>query len=56
MALGLSGLYGIALSSAGAISDAGQARYLFAALMLGGPIAWTVRDLTAWLERLARRG
>jgi hypothetical protein len=56
MALGLSGLYGIALSLAGAISDGGHAQYLFAALVLGGPIAWTVRDLTAWLERLTRRG
>jgi hypothetical protein len=51
-ALWVAGAYGIVASFAGGLDGANQARYLFAALILGGPIAWVIRDLTATLERI----
>jgi hypothetical protein len=53
-AIWIAGVYGVVASFAGGLSGANQARYLFAALVLGGPIAWIVRDLTAVIERLRR--
>jgi hypothetical protein len=51
-AFAAAGVYGIVLTLAGGISGDGHARYLFAALVVGGPIAWTIRDVTAWFQRL----
>ncbi len=48
----IAGAYGVLASFAGALSGTNQARYLLAALILGGPIAWAIRDLTAVLGRL----
>jgi hypothetical protein len=53
-AVWIAGLYGVLASFAGGLSGANQARYLLAALVLGGPIAWAVRDVTAVLTRLRR--
>jgi hypothetical protein len=50
-ALWVAGAYGILASFAGGLDGANQARYLFAALIIGGPIAWVIRDFTATLER-----
>lgn len=52
LAVALAGVYGVGLFWAGGLTDNGEARYLFAGLLLGGPIAWVVRDLTAAVERL----
>jgi hypothetical protein len=48
----IAGAYGVLASFAGGLSATNQARYLLAALILGGPIAWAIRDLTAVLGRL----
>ena len=47
----MAGAYGVLNSFAGGLSGTNQARYLLAALLLGGPIAWTIRDLTVVIER-----
>jgi hypothetical protein len=51
-AVWVAGAYGVATTFAGGLSGTNQARYLLAALVLGGPIAWAIRDLTAVLGRL----
>jgi hypothetical protein len=48
----MSGLFGVLLTQAGGIRVQSQPRYLFVALLLGGPLSWVVRDLSAALERL----
>jgi hypothetical protein len=50
----IAGSYGVLATFAGGLSGTNQARYLLAALILGGPVAWTIRDLTAVAERLRR--
>ncbi len=50
-AVTLAGLYGIGLVWAAGLTEHEQARYLFAAVVLGGPGSWLVRDVTAVLER-----
>jgi hypothetical protein len=46
------GLWGIGLVLAGGLTMNGDARYLFAGIALGGPLAWLFRDLAATLERM----
>lgn len=48
----IAGAYGVLASFASGLSGTNQARYLLAALILGGPIAWAIRDLTAVIGRL----
>jgi hypothetical protein len=50
----IAGLYGIGLVQAAHLSDRSEPRYVLAALLLGGPIAWTLRDGAALLERARR--
>ncbi|MCX5061399.1 hypothetical protein OOK12_31050 [Streptomyces sp. NBC_00452] len=52
-AVWVSGAYGVALSSAGSSWDA-RPRYIIAALIIGGPLAWILRDITAVIERWRR--
>jgi hypothetical protein len=54
-ALWISGAYGIGLVQ-GAVSHpyAAEARYVLAALIIGGPFAWIARDLAAVIERFRR--
>jgi hypothetical protein len=51
-AVWLAGVYGVATTFAGGLSGTNQARYLLAALILGGPIAWAIRDVTAVLGKM----
>src|SRR5207237_2365537 len=53
-ALWLSGLYGVALTHAGDLPASAHARYVIAALLVGGVFAWLSRDATAVIERLRR--
>jgi hypothetical protein len=50
--MSLAGLYGIGLVHAAHLADRSEPRYVLAALLLGGPIAWTLRDAAALLERV----
>jgi hypothetical protein len=51
-AVWIAGAYGVLTTFAGGLSGTDQARYLLATLILGGPISWTIRDLTAVLGRM----
>lgn len=53
-ALWIAGLYGIFVANAADVSSASEPRYVLAALLLGGPIAWVLRDLAAAVERARR--
>jgi hypothetical protein len=53
-ALWISGAYGIALIHASKVDDGAEARYVLAALLLGGMIAWIARDVVALVERARR--
>jgi hypothetical protein len=50
----LASAYGFALSFAFTSTAREQPRYILAASVLGGPLAWLVRDLTAMVERARR--
>jgi hypothetical protein len=50
----IAGLYGIGLVHAADLPGRAEPRYVLAALLLGGPIAWTLRDAAALLERARR--
>jgi hypothetical protein len=53
-ALWIAGAYGIALVETADISEDADSLYMLAALLIGGMIAWSVRDLAAVLERARR--
>jgi len=53
-ALWIAGLYGIGLVHAAGHPEEAEASYVLAALLLGGPIAWIVRDFAALVERARR--
>jgi hypothetical protein len=53
-ALWISGAFGIGLTYASGHADDGGPRYVLAALLLGGPFAWVIRDVAALLERARR--
>ena len=53
-ALWISGAYGIALVHTSSAAHGSASRYVFAALLLGGTIAWVARDLAAAVERWRR--
>jgi hypothetical protein len=48
----VAGAYGVILTQVGGVRVDSQPRYLFVALLLGGPFSWTIRDLSAALQRL----
>lgn len=49
-ALWIAGFYGIAVAHAVDQPSSAEPRYVLAALLIGGPIAWLVRDASALLE------
>jgi hypothetical protein len=53
-AMWIAGLYGIGLVHAADLPDRTEPRYVLVALLLGEPIAWTLRDAAALLERARR--
>lgn len=53
-AVWLSGAFGIALSSTATSQSAVQPRHILAALIIGGPLAWILRDVAAVIERWRR--
>jgi hypothetical protein len=53
-ALWLAGLYGILLTRVVDVARDAEATYILAALVVGGPLAWLIRDATAAVERLRR--
>lgn len=53
-ALWVAGLYGIGLVHAGDRDVGPEARYILAAMLLGGPLAWLMRDVAAIAERARR--
>lgn len=53
-ALWVAGVYGIALEQTADISEDAGSLFVLAALLVGGMIAWTVRDLSAVIERARR--
>jgi hypothetical protein len=53
-ALWIAGAYGIALEQTADVAKGAGALYVLAALLIGGMIAWSVRDLAAVLERARR--
>jgi hypothetical protein len=53
-ALWLAGLYGILLTRVVDVARDAEATYILAALLVGGPLAWLIRDATAVVERLRR--
>jgi hypothetical protein len=50
-AVWISGAYGIALARATVEPLTGEGRFVIAAVILGGPLAWLFRDLAAAVER-----
>ncbi len=52
--LWIAGAWGIAFATAGERSAAAEGRLIVAAVILGGPLAWTLRDLAALIERARR--
>jgi hypothetical protein len=53
-AVALAGLYGVALTEASEIPPDHDGRFVLAAVVLGGVLAWVVRDVAAVLERWRR--
>jgi hypothetical protein len=53
-AVWVSGAYGIALTHAAHLASKSEPHYVLGALLLGGFFAWTIRDVTAVIERLRR--
>ena len=53
-AVWIAGAYGIGLTHAAQLPNNAEPREVLAALMIGGPIAWIARDLSALIERLRR--
>jgi len=53
-ALWIAGAFGLLFGSASAVDDGAEARYVLAAILLGGSIAWIVRDIVAVVERARR--
>jgi hypothetical protein len=55
-ALWIAGVYGIVLihASSGSAEDRAEPRFVLAALLLGGPLTWLIRDITAVIERARR--
>jgi len=51
-ALWISGIYGIGMIHAAHLTD--EPRYVFAAVLFGGPLAWLFRDFAAVIERARR--
>lgn len=53
-ALWIAGAFGLLFSTASKADDGAETRYVLAAVLLGGTIAWIVRDLVAVVERARR--
>jgi hypothetical protein len=53
-ALWISGAYGIVLVQDSPVETGAEARYVLAALVMGGLFAWVARDIAAVIERLRR--
>ncbi len=50
----IAGVFGIGFAFAGDVGQAAHARYVLVALILGGVLAWTVRDLSRVVENARR--